>query len=519
MVTSFEEDFAVIWTDSADAELTWLYDPMHFPRPIAPLAAEFLDRLYAEFMSARTVFVNGYAFSTVPTPRPPTPAILERGILDVWTKDFQPRIETNARAVRGAGYEQMALPELGNAVEQAFNDSVSAFGLTMEAITGFMGPTFGLVAFLQEALGGEGPQLAASLLQGQENGTAAAGLGLSALVDAATARPTVAEALRGGHFDSLSSVEGGPEFTALLNQYLDEFGWRTESWGVIHRPTWAEDPQQPLAWIARYLAEGADNPRAAIERASEQREAATDQIESRLTPEQRTQLQGMLEAARAHVPVSEGRALWQLITIGSLRVPVLELGRRLVAAGALEEAEHAFFLTSSELREGAHQPSAAIKELAASRHSDHNRWEELSPPPFLGPPLDMASMPPEMVPLVTLFFGAAPPEVQGREIKGQAASRGVVTGRARIIRDLSDGARLERGDILVCQMTAPPWTPLFAIASAVVTDTGGVLSHSAICAREYGIPCVVATQVATHVIEEGATITVDGAAGLVRIEA
>jgi pyruvate,water dikinase len=189
-----------------------------------------------------------------------------------------------------------------------------------------------------------------------------------------------------------------------------------------------------------------------------------------------------------------------------------------VAAGALAHADDAFFFTSAELRDAAQNPRESMVEEAARRRADHDRWHDLTPPPYIGPHLDMSALPPEMVALVTLFFGAAPPAVEGREIKGQAASRGVVTGRARIIRDLSESARLERGDILVCVTTAPPWTPLFAIAGAVVTDTGGVLSHSAICAREYGIPCVVATQVATHMIADGATITVDGAAGVVRIE-
>jgi pyruvate,water dikinase len=87
-----------------------------------------------------------------------------------------------------------------------------------------------------------------------------------------------------------------------------------------------------------------------------------------------------------------------------------------------------------------------------------------------------------------------------------------------VIRDLSESGRLQQGDVLVCPSTAPPWTPLFAIASAVVTDTGGILSHSAICAREYGLPCVVGTQTATQQIPDGAMITVDGAKGEVRIE-
>jgi pyruvate,water dikinase len=127
-------------------------------------------------------------------------------------------------------------------------------------------------------------------------------------------------------------------------------------------------------------------------------------------------------------------------------------------------------------------------------------------------------MPPEMQAMALLFFGAGAPDVQGSQIKGQAASKGVVRARARVIHSLAEADRLQAGEVLVCTTTAPPWTPLFAIAAAVVTDSGGVLSHSAICAREYAIPCVVATQVATHVIQDGAMVTVDGTKGTVTIE-
>ena len=120
---------------------------------------------------------------------------------------------------------------------------------------------------------------------------------------------------------------------------------------------------------------------------------------------------------------------------------------------------------------------------------------------------------------VRLVLGVgAPSSIEGNVITGSAASKGVVRGRARLIRSLAEAGRLEPGDILVCQTTSPPWTPLFAIAAGVVTDAGGILSHSAICAREYAIPCVVATQVATARIPEGAMVTVDGAKGTVTIE-
>jgi len=93
-----------------------------------------------------------------------------------------------------------------------------------------------------------------------------------------------------------------------------------------------------------------------------------------------------------------------------------------------------------------------------------------------------------------------------------------VQGTARVVRDLSEASKVREGDILVCEMTMPPWTPLFAIASAVVADTGGVLSHCAIVSREYGMPCVVGTAVGTSVLQDGMQLTVDGSRGIVRID-
>jgi pyruvate,water dikinase len=105
-----------------------------------------------------------------------------------------------------------------------------------------------------------------------------------------------------------------------------------------------------------------------------------------------------------------------------------------------------------------------------------------------------------------------------RRINGVAASTGRVTGTARVLYGLEEASRLQPGEIIVCRTTAPPWTSLFSIAGAVVSDGGGLLSHTAICAREYGIPAVVATQVATKQIRDGDRITVDGEKGEVVIE-
>ncbi len=469
-------------------------------------------------MSARTVYVNRYAFTTGLSPRPPTPTILERGIGDVWANDFLPEMQAQVHAVQAGDYDRMSLEDLGELTGKLMTDTVHGFGFSMLAITGFMGPTFGLVHFLQEELGPEAPQLAATLLQGFANETGAAGAGLSSLAEAAAARPAVAAALREGRYDAIESVDGGAEFMALLQDYLDSYGWRLESWGLLHLPTWAENPRLPLMLIGRYVGNPSHSPSASIERSVKQRGDAARDVEARLGPEKLGPFHEMLAATQSHVAVSEGRALWKLLTIGSLRIPMLALGRKLASRGALAEANDVFFLDSKELQEAAQAPTPTVRELASKRRADLERWEKLTPPPFIGTPMDPSQLPPELAPLFVLFFGAGKPDFQGGEIKGQSASQGKVRGRARVISDLADSERLQEGDILVCQMTAPPWTPLFAIAGAVVTDSGGVLSHSAICAREYAIPCVVATQIATHVIPDGAMIEVDGTAGIVRIE-
>jgi pyruvate,water dikinase len=102
-------------------------------------------------------------------------------------------------------------------------------------------------------------------------------------------------------------------------------------------------------------------------------------------------------------------------------------------------------------------------------------------------------------------------------IRGTPASAGIARGQAKVARSLEEASAIEPGQVLVCEMTLPPWSVLFATIGAVVTDTGGILSHSATVAREYGIPCVVGTITGTTVIQDGAMLEVDGTLGTVRV--
>jgi phosphohistidine swiveling domain-containing protein len=196
----------------------------------------------------------------------------------------------------------------------------------------------------------------------------------------------------------------------------------------------------------------------------------------------------------------------------------LELGRRFVAAGVLDCAEDIVLLTPTEMRETGEQlPRLDRRPLAAGRRAEMDYFRAIAAPPMLG---SVSSGPPSTDPVTVAigkFFGAPPRTTdEVGVVLGNSGSPGKAHGPARIVRSLQEAGKLGPGDVLVAETTAPPWTPLFATAAAIVTDTGGILSHCAVVAREYGIPAVVGTGRATSVFHDGELIEVDGDLGRVR---
>jgi pyruvate,water dikinase len=154
----------------------------------------------------------------------------------------------------------------------------------------------------------------------------------------------------------------------------------------------------------------------------------------------------------------------------------------------------------------------------ARRRASFEESARIVPPLHLGAPTP-ANPDPLFVAIVDKTLGLLPtePSRDPNVITGVAASPGMVHGTARVVRTLEDASKLRHGDIMVCEMTVPPWVPLFATINGVVADSGGILSHCAIVAREFHLPAVVGTHVGTSVIHDGMLLTVDGTHGLVRI--
>jgi phosphohistidine swiveling domain-containing protein len=229
----------------------------------------------------------------------------------------------------------------------------------------------------------------------------------------------------------------------------------------------------------------------------------------------------LLAAAQKGTVLTEDHGFYiDLRGLYQFRLVVLEFGRRFASASVLDAIGDVFYLTLDEVRKTAEAfPTLDRHLLVAGRQAEQEYFRTIQPPPALGtlptePPPDDA-----MGRMIEKFFGPPPaPLAEANLIAGHAGSPGVVRGPARVIRSLADAERLQQGDILVTETTLPSWTPLFATAVAVVTDTGGVLSHCAIVAREYRIPAVVGTGSATTTIRDGQLIEVDGTRGIVRLE-
>jgi pyruvate,water dikinase len=228
-----------------------------------------------------------------------------------------------------------------------------------------------------------------------------------------------------------------------------------------------------------------------------------------------------LKNARRTLPLRENPKHHFLLYATEIRRTILELARRLVAKGLLSREEDVFFLTREELAaaaDSAERGAAApgLPEIVSARRALYERYRAWTPPEAI-PMREVAEI--ERAVQQGELPGAAEqqavaPSAMGA-LHGIAASSGVVTARARVALTPDDGAEIEPGEVLVAPFTDPGWTPLFTVAGAVVMDLGGLLSHGAIVAREYGIPAVVNTRSATTMLRTGQLITVDGNTGTV----
>jgi pyruvate,water dikinase len=444
------------------------------------------------------------------------------GLLERWRTVYEPEVRSINDETLHGDYAKLSDKDLSALLETLTAKREREGELHFLAVF----PAMGAATFFEQVysqLIGE-PKAAEhlQLLQGFPNKSVETDTGLWRLAMEARKRPIVLRIVNelepSKVHAALAESDEGRAFRGAVEEFLERYGWRSNELD-IGEPTWKEDPTTVYQLIRQYASREDYDPEAEMRSLAAAREARERALLERIPSEQQGLFQMALAGAQQYLPVQEDHNFWiDQQGVAVERVPSLDAGRRLVAQGRLANAADVFILRYEELQDALRGGSGDLAELVTRRRRERDENRRLDPPAALGtpPPADAGLAD---NPMITKFFGA--PLEQGpdpRVIKGNAASAGKKTGTARVIPTIAESDRLQPGEILVCPATNPPWTPLFGVASAIVTDHGGVLSHTAIVAREYGIPAVVGTKVATSLIKDGQTITVDGEAGVVKLE-
>jgi pyruvate,water dikinase len=348
---------------------------------------------------------------------------------------------------------------------------------------------------------------------------------LKRLLTALSDRPDVVAQLRSEELSATQKVEGllgaEGEVGQAARDYYELVAHRVADGYDIDSPTVGEMPEVLVRCVLSRLDSAVPEAPAL--------EAVADSVRERVPEQHRKEFDELLAEARSTYGLRDQRGLYTDIwASGIARKAVLELGRRLAAEGRLEGPEDLMEANYEEmvaLGKGMGGPSAV--ELAQRAQARASLDVSQAPPrlgPEMGPPPPVDWFPPELQrPLkaqnivIEAMFSEHDSQRNGQTIMGLPVQRGVYEGTARIIAGPQEFGRLEEGDVLVTRSTSAAFNIILPLLGGLVTERGGLLSHAAIVAREYGIPAVVSCHEATTVIADGARVRVDGDNGVVAV--
>lgn len=345
------------------------------------------------------------------------------------------------------------------------------------------------------------------------NLTSTMGLALLDVADVVRQHPAVMQRLPqlddATFFEDLAQLEGGDAVSAALHTFLDRYGMRCPGEIDVTRPRWNESPSQLVPMLMNNISNVA--PGAHDELVARGQRAAHDKESSILRrlqqlpsgPAKARKTKAMISRLRNFGGYREYPKYLMMCHYWVMKQALLREAATLVAEGVLGGVDDPYFLTFDEFR-AASRDKRVDHGLIEARRARHAVDEKLSVPRVMTSEGEI------------LFGSYAGSNAPDGALPGIAAAAGTVEGRARVIVQV-DQAVIEAGDILVTRYTDPSWTPLFLSAAGLVTEVGGVATHGAVIAREYGLPAVVGVEGATTSIRDGQRVRVNGTEGYVEI--
>ncbi|MDP9332451.1 MAG: PEP-utilizing enzyme [Actinomycetota bacterium] len=525
---------------------SWSRDPVHFPRPATRYWAEThpaafkrgtndFARYYGMLMDGLQVaYPNGVAYnSVIPVPEEEIPQRFQRAEeamqgklwreqLRQWDETVKPSSIATHREIQSVDPDALSDEELVAYITRCRDHHSAMITQHMRFTASAVVPTGDFLAHVGDWTGLPPAELL-GLMRGAAPVSAGGSDELVRLKTAIAKDPAAQKLLESQDdparvLDALRALPG--EAGAAVSGYLDLVGCRLLDGFDICEPSALEMPDALLRSI-RIAAAGRDLETAEVD----ERIAG---VRAKVPEEHRAEFDELLGEARLLYRLRDERGIYSDIwASGLMRRAVLAGGRRLAKKGRIHDAEHlvdADVGEMSSLITDSKGPSADELLARFQQRTDYNTKDApltLGDPPQ--PPPDPSGLPPMVGRLMRAvgialgsLFGSSEEEHEEHLLRGLAASPGVYEGPARRVSGPSEFGRIVQGDVLLTESTTEAFNILLPLLGAIVTDNGGLLSHSAIVAREYGIPGVVGTREATDRIPDGARVRVDGTAGEVK---
>jgi pyruvate,water dikinase len=563
-----DEAFPVTWDSDVEPDFFWVYDDLHIPHPVSPMFFDIggwwlsCDHMFRRFGTPFAVDwlaknVNGYVYTTaIPADpdlriegteyssryvaRVPRDAsfgtamgayldtvlpVYGRHFADWWRDRLVPEMQRNfdyleARLDEADG---MSLPEMACLLEDAIDIHDRHWKIHWMLNFAQLSATLNLRAVMERRRGTVDEELLGRLQNSASDRNWDSIESLWRMKNEVRDDPELRAAFGAGDTAaieaSLRGSERGRRFISeRIEPYQREFGWHAVWSHEFIFPTVREEMGPVLDLVRDYLASDYDYP-TAIEAMRKDIEAASQEILEGLEGDALDEMRAANEINLRMAPLTPDHHFY--IDQGAnahVRLVLMAIGDKLVAQGRVGRPDDVMFLRYNELRMLIGDPTSLdAPSLVAQRRVEREASQRLRPRDWIG------TVTPSQLAFPYLVNWGYPDRFHReqsadvRRVTGIAGSPGIVEGIARVVMTVDAFDEVTEGDILVCQMTNPAWVVLFTKIAGLVTDTGGTTSHPAVLSREFGIPAVVGTSVATHRIATGDRIRVDGSTGVVEV--
>ncbi|TAL07062.1 MAG: PEP-utilizing protein [Chloroflexota bacterium] len=563
-----DETFPVAWASDVEKDFFWVYDDLHIPHPVSPMFFDIggwwlsCDHMFRRFGTPFAVDwlaknVNGYVYTTaIPAnpdlriegteysgsygarvPRDANFAATMGAYLDTvlpvygdqfadwWRDRLRPEMERNFAFLEAQldRAEAMSLAEAACLLEDAIDVHDRHWKIHWMLNFAQLSATLNLRAVMEKTRGSVDEALLGRLQNSASDrnwdSIEALWRMKNEVRDDAGLRAAFGAGGTAEILAALRGTERGRAFMAdRVEPYQREFGWHAVWSHEFIFPTVREQVQPVLELVKGYLDTDYDFP-TAIEAMRLDIEAASSEILDGLSGAALEEMRAANEVNLRMAPLTPDHHFY--IDQGAnahVRLVLMAIGTKLVAAGRLDQPDDVMFLRYNELRALIGSADAIdARAIVAAQRAARAASEQLHPRDWIGTATASQLAFPY---LVNWGYPARFHQQQSADlaiVTGLGASPGVVEGIARVVRTVDEFDEVREGDVLVCQMTNPAWVVLFTKIAALVTDTGGTTSHPAVLAREFGIPAVIGTSVATQRIATGDRVRVDGSSGRVEV--